>query len=171
MSANSVAVAIESSTRLHPDRVRLVSLPPQLYLDPRVLKGEGFMRRNLHLKLGLSELAGAIALSPSRFSHLFKVQAGLSPAQYLKCIRLQKAKDLLEGTDFSIKEVAGKVGLDPSRLSKSFKEKYGMTPLQHRFGTLQSDLGVRKHGETQPPIANRAQDEPVEGPVLAPVLG
>jgi AraC family transcriptional regulator, arabinose operon regulatory protein len=124
-----LSLVARRSTLFEPVRVFCA---PRLFCDPRILKIEGLMRRNLHLKLGLRELAAAIALSPSRFSHLFKAQTGLSPAQYLKSIRLQKAKGLLEGTHLSIKEVAGCVGLDSSRLGKTFREIYGVRPSQYR---------------------------------------
>ncbi|HXJ92698.1 MAG TPA: helix-turn-helix transcriptional regulator [Terriglobia bacterium] len=133
MNSSGFAIATRRSTFFEPVSVFRV---PQLFLDPRIRKIEGLMQRNLHLKMGLPALAAAIALSPSRFSHLFKAQTGLSPAQYLKSIRLQRAKDLLEGTHLSIKEVAGCVGLDSGRLGKDFRELYGVTPSQHRFAAF-----------------------------------
>lgn len=143
MSASSFAVATEKPAHPHPDRVDMEGHRQHLYLDPRVRKVQGFMLRNLHRKLSLHELAGVVAISSPRLSHLFKAQTGISPAQYMKFIRLQTAKDLLEGTHLSIKEVAGRVGLDPSRLSKSFREIYGLTPMQYRCMSFQSDLGAR----------------------------
>lgn len=133
MHSSKLALVTRRSTLFEPARVLCA---PRLFCDPRILKIEGLMQRNLHLKLGLSALAAAIALSPSRFSHLFKAQTGLSPAQYLRSIRLRTAKGLLEGTHLSIKEVAGCVGLDSSRLGKSFRETYGLTPSQHRLAVV-----------------------------------
>ena len=130
MHSSRLAFVTKRSTPFEPVRVFCA---PRLFRDPRIRKIEGLMRRNLHLRLDVPELAAAVALSPSRFSHLFKAQTGISPAQYLKSIRLEKAKGLLEGTHLSIKEVAGCVGLDSSRLGKNFREVYGVTPSQHRF--------------------------------------
>jgi transcriptional regulator GlxA family with amidase domain len=119
-------------------------------IHPTVRKAAGFMHSNLQRKLRLDELARETKLSSSRFSHLFKNRAGVSPAQYLKSIRLQRAKDLLEGSSLSIKEVASRVGLNPSRLIRGFKEAYGLTPLQyrlqHRFGGFESDLLSAENG-------------------------
>jgi AraC family transcriptional regulator, arabinose operon regulatory protein len=131
MSAGS-ALAVGSFTRLRLERVTVVNAPQLLHLDPRVRKVDGLMRRSLHLKLELRQMAAAVMLSASRFSHLFKAQTGISPAQYLKSIRLETAKDLLGGSHFSIKEVAAQVGLEPSRFSRNFREVYGVTPLQYR---------------------------------------
>ena len=101
------------------------------------------MQHHLHAKLSLPELAAAVALSASRFSHLFKTQTGVSPARCLKSMRLQKARDLLEGSNLIIKDVAVHVGLNPSAFSASFREIYGVTPLQYRSACLQSPAGWR----------------------------
>lgn len=140
MSTSSLAIATESVSRLHPGRDAWVCPPRRLNTDPRVRKVEALMRRNLHLKLCLRELAGSTSISASRLSHLFKTETGVSPAQHLKSIRLQRAKELLEGSNLSIKEIAAHVGLDPSRLSKAFREAYGVTPWRYRFGHFPSDL-------------------------------
>ena len=140
MNSSTFAIATKRSSLFDRESVT-VFCTPRLFRDPRIRKIEGLMQRNLHLKLGLPELAAAIALSPSRFSHLFKAQTGVSPAQYLRSIRLQKAKGLLEATHLSIKEVAGCVGLDSSRLDKGFRELYGVTPSRHRFATFDQTCG------------------------------
>jgi transcriptional regulator GlxA family with amidase domain len=126
MSTNSLSIVVESEhlDRMYPQR--------ELYLDPRIRKVVGLMCRNPHLRLSLSRLAGAIALSPSRFSHLFKAETGVSPAQFLKSIRLQRSRDLLGSTNLSVKEVAGCVGLGVSHLIREYRNTYGATPRQHR---------------------------------------
>jgi len=133
MSTGSFAMAAGSFTPLHADRAVRGRAEWRLRLDPRIRKVDGLMQRNLHLKLGLREMAAAIALSPSRFSHLFKAQTGVSPAQYLKSLRLEKARDLLGGSHLSIKEVAAQVGLEPNRFCRNFRGVYGVRPLQYRL--------------------------------------
>ena len=120
------------STVAESGHLDLMHPPQQLYLDPRIGKVVGLMRRNLHLRLSLSRLAGAISLSPSRFSHLFKSETGVAPAQYLKFIRLRQVRGLLESTNLSVKEVAGRVGLGVSRLIREYRNTYGATPAQYR---------------------------------------
>ncbi len=143
MSTVSFAIATESAAGLHPRPLLLLCPPGQLYLDARVRKVQLLMQHRLHVKLSLRELAAAVSLSASRFSHLFKIQTGISPAQYLKSMRLQKAGDLLEGSHLSIKEVAVHVGLNPSRFSESFRKIHGVTPLQYRFAALRTQSNPR----------------------------
>lgn len=90
----------------------------------------------MHRKLPLRELAGATGLSISRLCHLFKNHIGLGAAHYLKLLRMQRAKDLLETSTLSVKEIAARLGYnDPSRFVEDFGKACGQTPLQHRHAT------------------------------------
>lgn len=135
--------AVKSRRASTQDPSPALSLPPwpvvASRVDPRVRGLEMLMRRNLHRPLRLPELAQVIGISASRLSHLFKSQTGVAPAQHLKSIRLQKAKDLLENPSLSVKVVAAQVGLDASRFIRDFRARYGVTPLQHRRASSATD--------------------------------
>lgn len=76
-------------------------------------------------------LSNAMAMSRSQLLRRLKTLTGNSPGFYIKKIRLEKAKELLESTDYSVSEVAFKTGFaTPSNFSKVFAEKFGMTPSQ-----------------------------------------
>ncbi len=67
---------------------------------------------------------------------IFKSETGNAPIRYLINIRLEKAKELLEGGyEGSIQEVAAQVGYDDAyHFSKLFKKRYGISPSQARHG-------------------------------------
>jgi AraC family transcriptional regulator len=91
------------------------------------------MHHALHRKLPLQELAAAAGLSVSRLCHLFKHYAGIGPGQYLKLLRLQRAKKLLETSLLSVKEIAGGLSYhDASRFIEDFRKAYGLPPLRYR---------------------------------------
>ena len=115
-----------------PGAVRRPSLPPPLDPDSRIRRAQALMRRNLHRRVRIAELAAAAGLSVSRFSHLFTNETGIPPARYLKVLRLEMAKELLEGSRLSVKQVAVRVCLDASRLTREFRKTYGLTPSQYR---------------------------------------
>jgi AraC family transcriptional regulator of arabinose operon len=82
-----------------------------------------------------------IGLSPSRLRHMFKAETGTTPTQFLKSLRIRKAKSLLETTRLSVKEVMASVGVsDPSNFTRDFKRAHGLTPTQvrncHRIAVL-----------------------------------
>ena len=102
-------------------------------MDRRVKKVLATIEDNLHSKLQVKELSQSVNLSPSRLHHLFKAQIGTSIAQYIKLMRLQRAKGFLETSFLTVKEITIRVGLnDESRFVQDFKKAYGLTPAQYR---------------------------------------
>lgn len=78
-------------------------------------------------------LSTAMAMSRAQLLRRMKSATGNSPAYYLKTMRLEKAKELLETSELSISEAAFKTGFNsPSNFTKVFCEKYGITPSQFR---------------------------------------
>lgn len=77
-------------------------------------------------------LSSLLAISRAQLLRRLKKLTGISPAQYIKSIRLQKAKEMLE-TDVTVSEVAYENGFGTlSNFTKVFREKYGITPSQWR---------------------------------------
>jgi AraC family transcriptional regulator, arabinose operon regulatory protein len=102
-------------------------------MDPRVLKVIDGMRSNFHRPLSVREMAASVNLSPSRFQHLFRVEAGVSPASYLKSLRMGEARKLLENTFLTNQEIIAKVGLsDESHFARDFKKAHGLSPGRYR---------------------------------------
>lgn len=59
--------------------------------------------------------------------------AGVSPSDFMKNVRLQRAAELLKAGGLTIVEVADKVGFNtPSYFSKSFKKMFGVLPTQYK---------------------------------------
>jgi len=78
-------------------------------------------------------LSNAMAMSRAQLLRRLKSLTGNSPGFYIKTMRLEKAKELLETSDLSVSEAAFKTGFgSPSNFSKVFTEKYGITPSQFR---------------------------------------
>ncbi len=85
-------------------------------------------------KISLDQIAENMYLSPFYISRIFKSETGSAPIRRLINIRLEKAKELLEGGyQGSIQEVAAMVGYDDAyHFSKLFKKRYGVSPSQVR---------------------------------------
>ena len=103
-------------------------------MDSRVQKVQEMMRENLDRELPLMELAQSVNLSPWRLCHLFRSDTGRPPIKYLRLLRLEAAKQLLETSVLSIKEITYKVGInDESHFVRDFKRLYGMPPSVYRI--------------------------------------
>ena len=91
------------------------------------------MRENLHRDLSLAELAQSVNLSIWRLSHVFRSAVGMSPIHYLRFLRMERAKYLLETSFLSVKEIAYQVGVrDESHFVRDFKKTYGVPPTSYR---------------------------------------
>jgi transcriptional regulator GlxA family with amidase domain len=97
-------------------------------IDQRVRAVIVLMHASLNQKLTLREMAMAVGLSTSHLRRLFKAQTGKSVATYLKDLRLQHSRDLLETTFLSVKEIAAKVGQSANHFVTDFKKVHGVTP-------------------------------------------
>jgi transcriptional regulator GlxA family with amidase domain len=86
------------------------------------------MHASLNQKLTLREMAMAVGLSTSHLRRLFKAQTGKPAATYLKDLRLQHSRDLLETTFLSVKQIAASVGQSANHFVTNFKKRHGVTP-------------------------------------------
>ena len=102
-------------------------------MEPRVVKVIEIMSSNLHRPLSGGSLAASVNLSYSRLEHLFKAETGMTLVSYLKKLRIEKARKLLETTFLTNQQIIFKVGLcDESHFVRDFKKAYGLRPSQYR---------------------------------------
>lgn len=108
-------------------------------MDQRIQIVISLMEEHLHHDLSLQMMAQSVNLSSSRFRHLFKAETGTSPAHYLKLLRMQRAKGLIETAFLSMKEIMSRIGVgDKRHFAKDFKKVYGLTPARYRVSRLNS---------------------------------
>lgn len=81
----------------------------------------------------LSSLAARSFYNPSYFSRVFKQKFGMSPVEYIRDKRMEKAMALLASDSASVDEIIETVGFsDRSAFYHYFSKKTGMTPSEYR---------------------------------------
>ena len=81
----------------------------------------------------VDEMSAAVALSESRFLHLYRKFFGVSPVDDLIAARLERAKGLLAGSGATISEIADRCGFsDLYYFSRTFRKRVGATPTEYR---------------------------------------
>jgi AraC family transcriptional regulator of arabinose operon len=106
---------------------------PRPGVDPRVRRAQELIAADPAAPHTVRSLAAGVALSPSRFAHLFTQQLGRSPMRALREARLRHAARLLEGTDLPVERVAAASGFaSPFHFNRVFRERYGMPPGAYR---------------------------------------
>ncbi|SIO35366.1 AraC-type DNA-binding protein [Singulisphaera sp. GP187] len=77
----------------------------------------------------IAEVAAALGLSPSHLQHLFKQQTGQSPYQYHLQLKIQRAAEMLRGSDLPVKQIAQILQFrSVYHFSTLFKKKTGLSP-------------------------------------------
>ncbi|HEX5238839.1 MAG TPA: methylated-DNA--[protein]-cysteine S-methyltransferase [Sphingomicrobium sp.] len=84
--------------------------------------------------IGLAELANAVGYAPHHFQRLFKRDLGVSPAQYARGIRSQRAEQALTQNERVTDAVYDAGYQSPSGFYSDAKERLGMTPSAWRDG-------------------------------------
>jgi two-component system response regulator YesN len=83
--------------------------------------------------LSLDYLSKSVHLSASYLSHTFKKATGVSVVKYITQYRMEKAKYLLDQSNYKINDVYKMVGFsDMSYFGLTFKQSFGITPKQYR---------------------------------------
>jgi AraC family transcriptional regulator, regulatory protein of adaptative response / methylated-DNA-[protein]-cysteine methyltransferase len=84
---------------------------------------------------GVDALAVRLGIGTRHLSRLFAVHLNASPVQVAQCLRIQRAKRLLDQTGLSIKEISGRSGFkSPRRMAVAFGALYGRPPSAIREG-------------------------------------
>ena len=80
-------------------------------------------------ELSLRELAGSAGCSVSTLQREFRRCCGTTASGYRRAMRIRLARQLLEGSELSIKEIAGRTGyFDQAHFSRDFKKSCGASP-------------------------------------------
>lgn len=83
--------------------------------------------------LTLNEIAGELYISHNYLRYLIKERTGKSFVKYVTDLRLEKAAEILKGTDMRIQDVALEVGFeDAGYFTRIFTKKYECSPSKYR---------------------------------------
>ncbi|MCY1260471.1 YSIRK-targeted surface antigen transcriptional regulator [compost metagenome] len=124
VEAASLAAAVLCGTATRPDK----------NLDPRLSRALDYIRSNIRNPITLSDVASAVALSESRFRHLFAAETGSSFRAYVLWLRINLAIEaVMSGASWT--EAAHEAGFaDSAHLTRTHKRMFGIEPtaLRHQ---------------------------------------
>jgi AraC family transcriptional regulator len=125
-----VLLVLGELVRLH-DRTQI---PEKGGLAPwQVKRLTEYIEERLGDDVSLEELSRLVDLSSFHLCRAFKQSTGLPPHRWRMQRRLERARELLEGTKMPVMEVAAIVGFDdPSGFAAAFRKALGVSPSQYR---------------------------------------
>jgi LacI family transcriptional regulator len=105
--------------------------------DQQIAAAARFIREHACNGIDVSDVLRAVPMSRSTMDRRFMRFLGRSPKDEILRVRLNRVKQLLMETDFSLSQIAEKVGLDHvEHLSRIFKIRTGMNPSAFRSQAL-----------------------------------
>jgi AraC-like DNA-binding protein len=104
------------------------------------------VRGHLSEPLTVADMADLVSLSPSAFAHLFRDVTGRSPYQFLKEMRLDRARELLVDGNFTVARISKEVGYaSVSHFISEFRGRFGVTPRSYYDAqALHRELGTQR---------------------------
>lgn len=100
---------------------------------PEMRKILNYISEHLQEDISLETMASYVNMNSSYFSRYFKCKTGGNFVDFLAGMRIEKAKELLVNTDFSIEEISILVGhVNKAYFTKVFKKVTGMNPGEFR---------------------------------------
>ena len=107
---------------------------PAKHPDERIQQAIELMNARFAEPVAVPDLARAVGLSVSYFSHLFRDSMGVSPAKFLKDLRMHKAEYLIKTTWLPLGTIFENVGItDRSHFIRNFTHQFGLPPSRYRL--------------------------------------
>jgi Response regulator containing CheY-like receiver domain and AraC-type DNA-binding domain len=105
-----------------------------------VARAKSYIYEHYSEDISVETLADLVYLSPGYFSYIFKKEIGENVSRFIREYRMEKAKELLSGTNKKIIHICKEIGFsNVSYFCKSFREYCGCSPEQYRKGEIPSE--------------------------------
>ena len=106
---------------------------PSPHLQRRIREVQIFLEENLDRDVDLRTIAREASLSPYYFTRQFTAYVGVPPYRYLIGLRIERAKDLLRGSELTVTQICHRVGFNSlSHFTTTFRQHTGFSPSAYR---------------------------------------
>lgn len=98
-----------------------------------IARAQAYLREHLAAPISVPALAELVGFSPSHFSARFRAVTGYAVIEYVKRLRMARARQLLITSDHTVAEIAASLGYaDPFYFSRQFRAVNGSSPRTFR---------------------------------------
>ena len=117
---------------------------PKIYLYRRIVQAKLFIDKNFAEPIDLNNISEEAYFSKFHFIRQFSKIYGKTPHQYLKVVRIEKARELLRA-DLPVSDTCYAVGFESlSSFSGLFKRIVGLSPSEYQAQQLQIKAEILK---------------------------
>lgn len=112
--------------------------------DEFIIRLRKLLENNLsETDFNVKKLSSDLNMSTTHLYRKLKTLTGLSPVEFIRVFKLQKACELLANSNLSIKEIGYSLGFNNlSYFVKCFREQFNVTPSAYRHGGI-PDAGIK----------------------------
>jgi AraC-like DNA-binding protein len=126
---------------------RSAAAPSQARRDRNLSRAVAHIRRHYAEELSLGQVAKLAGFAPNYFSRLFKAQQHATFERYVRALRIERAKQLLSGSELTVERVARLSGLGSATyLERVFRQALRTTPTAFRKRAREALILRRRHG-------------------------
>ena len=99
--------------------------------------------KNVAEDYNVEDLANEIGLPQAKLQEGFKLLFSRTVTEYVRHVRLEEARDLINNTDYNISQIVYSIGFSSrSYFSKIFKRKYGISPSEFLKNKQESQIKI-----------------------------
>jgi AraC-like DNA-binding protein/CheY-like chemotaxis protein len=99
----------------------------------QVVKCIEYIEKNIYNKIEVKDLAGLVKCSEAHIFRIFKESLNITPHNFIKNVKMNKGKELIEKTDLDISSISFELQyISRANFTKNFKQFYGLTPSEYR---------------------------------------
>ena len=115
-------------------------------LSKQVVLCLDYIYSHTHYRITIREVAEYLRLSESYLSRLFKKEMGISFSQYILNQKIDKAKNLLRFSEYSIGEITYYLGFsNESHFIQTFQKRVGETPNRYRRRCFRTEWELKQN--------------------------
>lgn len=123
----------EKFRRMYIDKIsaiaKLINESQKRTISNLIQKANTIIEDRFSEDLSLDDISKELSISPQYFSKLYKEEMGVNFKEQLTKIRIEYAKNLIKGNQYTIKDICYMSGYnDPNYFSRIFKKYQGVTP-------------------------------------------
>jgi transcriptional regulator GlxA family with amidase domain len=131
--AVSTAKALSIDRNPESQRPYFLFIAPRDHGDDKVLQLQSWIEIHHHEPIGIDDMVDTAGMSVRNLNRRFVSATGMAPRQYLRRVRIEAAKRLLEAQNVPIERVALQVGYGDTRaFIRAFGVLAGLSPGQYR---------------------------------------
>jgi len=138
-------ISIEEISSLHDSMCleiceRMKKVQKSQILSKPIVQCLDYIYSHIHYRITIQELSEHLKLSESYLSKLFHKEMGVPLSTYIMDVKIDKAKNLLRYSDYSITDIANYLSFSSqSHFIQVFQKKVGKTPHKYRVQSFKDD--------------------------------